>query len=447
MSSSLSPLEAIFLDWEDSSESNHMNVDWAMVFDPLPDGGVPSIESFRQRILERLHLLPRFQERLSTARVGHLSRPSWVPDTSFDIARHVDADTLPAPGGERELLAWLAAFASRRLDRRHPVWQLTLLDGLSEGRWGVVFKVHHCMMDGAGGAIASVALLVDADLPPSTQKSSFQRASRASLTRRKKARRALSATRTLARMLARQPDPATGTSLDVPIGPNRHLAFVDAPIGQLAAIKNKHGGTINDVVLAATAGGLRTLLQSRGEQPLPAHLRVMVPVNMRTGQEERAITVNVSLFNVSIPLAHADPVVRYKKTVAVTKLMKQRRQAATDQRLVDLAAVIPPALQRMMMHWAHPLGHFDVMVTNVPGPGGELTVLGAPLLRVLPIVPPTMGHALNVGVFSYADSVTFGVNADPVAVPDIEVVKEGIHQTLTELHALRADASWTTQPE
>jgi diacylglycerol O-acyltransferase len=306
----------------------------------------------------------------------------------------------------------------------------------------VVFKVHHCMMDGAGGAVASVALLVDADLPPSTQRSRFQRASRASLTWREKTRRAGSGARTLARMLARQADPAAGTSLDVPIGPSRHLTFVDAPLGQLAAIKSRYGGTINDVVLTATVGGLRTLLQRRGERPLPTHLKVMVPVNMRTGDEERAITVNVSLFNVSIPLADEDPLVRYRRTVAVTKQMKQRRQAALDQGLVDLAAVVPPALQRMMMRWAHPLGHFDVMVTNVPGPGGTLTVLGAPLVRVLPIVPPTMGHALNVGVFSYGDSVTFGVNADPVAVPDVEVVKEGIHQTLTELHAARPHANF-----
>jgi WS/DGAT/MGAT family acyltransferase len=234
-------------------------------------------------------------------------------------------------------------------------------------------------------------------------------------------------------MLRQQPDPPAETSLMVSIGPNRHLAFVDVPLARLKAIRSRLGGAVNDVVLTAVVGGLRALFEQRGEMPLPDYLRVLVPVNMRTLSEEHSIKMNVSFFAINLPLAGADLLGRYQGTVQTTQMLKQSRRAATDQTLVDFAAMIPPVLQRALTRYVHPLGRYDVMVTNVPGSQGNVTFMGAPIHRVLPAVPPTTGHALNVVVCSYSGTVTLGIHADRDAVPDLDVVRAGIERALDQL--------------
>src|SRR6478672_11291031 len=159
MGDRLTPLDAAFLELEQADESAHMHIGWAMVFDPLPDGGEPSLEALREQTLERLEPLPHFLRRLSSPRVGSFSLPTWDPDPDFDIATHMRHASLPAPGGEAELLEWLGDFYSHRLDRAHPLWETTFLDGLSDGRWALVTKVHHCLIDGMSGASVATALL------------------------------------------------------------------------------------------------------------------------------------------------------------------------------------------------------------------------------------------------------------------------------------------------
>ena len=143
MTEHLTPLDAAFLELEDGDESSHMHVGWTLVFDPLPGGAAPGVDQLVSLLAERLDLLPHFRRRLSSPRVGRFSWPEWVEDPSFDVANHVRRASLPAPGGDAELLDWLGDFYSHRLDRAHPLWEITLLEGLQEGRWALACKVHH----------------------------------------------------------------------------------------------------------------------------------------------------------------------------------------------------------------------------------------------------------------------------------------------------------------
>src|SRR5215207_741117 len=169
----LTPLDAAFLEIEQGDESSHMHIGWAMVFDPPAGGGAPSVDQIRTLLDARLHAMPRFRKRLSHARAGGLRWPRWEPDPGFDVAGHVRHATLPAPGGESELLDWMGDFYSHRLDRSRPLWEITLLDGLADGRWSLVTKVHHCLVDGMSG-VSVTNLLLD-DSPASSRTSDTTR--------------------------------------------------------------------------------------------------------------------------------------------------------------------------------------------------------------------------------------------------------------------------------
>ena len=177
MTDHLTALDAAFLELEESDASAHMHIGWTMVFDPLPGGGSPSVEDLRRLLEERLSLLPRFRRRLSMPNVGALSWPTWVADQEFEIDAQVPHATLPEPGGRRELLEWLASFYSRRLDRTLPLWEMALLDGLSDDKWAIAVKVHHCLVDGMSGA-SVVGLMLDPEDEPTPSRGDCWRRSR-----------------------------------------------------------------------------------------------------------------------------------------------------------------------------------------------------------------------------------------------------------------------------
>ena len=170
MGEQLSMLDTMFLELEQADESAHMHIGAALVFDPLPDGGTPDIGHFRDHIRARVGILPRFAQQLSGPHAGPLTWLTWEPAEAFDVDAHVHHATLPAPGGEAELHEWLGDFWSHRLDRHRPLWEMTLVDGLQGGRWALVSKTHHCLVDGVGSVDIGHLLLDDspqaAPLPP-----------------------------------------------------------------------------------------------------------------------------------------------------------------------------------------------------------------------------------------------------------------------------------------
>ncbi|MGB6424772.1 MAG: wax ester/triacylglycerol synthase family O-acyltransferase [Solirubrobacterales bacterium] len=460
MTDHLTPLDASFLELEEGDQSSHMHVGWAMAFEPLPDGGTPGVEQVRELLDSRLSLLPRFRRRLSEPRTGGLSWPTWADEEEFDIATHVRHATLPAPGGGEELLDWLGDFYSHRLDRAHPLWEMTLLDGLAEGRWAIAAKVHHCLVDGVSGAsVTSLILdtepdpapdsrgLLDAFEPPSDNEGGIHgplslvsegaRAGFDLVRHPRKLGEMVSRSRGVAELLVRDElRGAPQSSLNVQIGASRRLAEVAAPLEELKLIKRTLGGTVNDVVLAASAGGLRRLLAARGEEPDPRGLRAMVPVSLRQTTETLKLGNRVSSLFVELPVAEPDPLERYRKTIEAAEALKRGRQAAGAETLVDLAGIAPPVVHAAVARLAYTPRLFNVTITNVPGPQLTLYGLGARLAHIFPLVPIFAHHALGIAVASYDGEVVFGLAADRASVPDLGVLADGISESLRELREL-----------
>jgi diacylglycerol O-acyltransferase / wax synthase len=463
MGDRLTPLDAAFLELEEGDESAHMHIGWAMLFDPLPEGGTPGLGRVQELIDQRLDLLPRFRHRLSSPRTGNLSWPTWQPDPAFDVANHVRRATLPAPGGEAELLDWLGDFYSHRLDRAQPLWEMTLLDGLAGGAWAIASKVHHSLVDGISGSSVTAAIL-DAEPHPDpsskgllaqlevgeeeedrrgwlatlagTAQAGFETA-----THPRKLGALLERSRAIADVLIDEIVPAPHTSLNVEIGASRRLAAVHTSLEELQRIRSALGGTVNDVVLAATAGGLRRLFEQRAERLDAETVRAMVPVSVRRAGEQLALGNRVSSLFVDLPVAEPDPLWRYRKTVAASRALKGSKQARGAESLIELAGAAPPLIHGAVARVAFTPRLFNLTITNVPGLQVTLYAMGAPLRQIVPLVPIFSGHAVGVAAVSYDGHVTFGINADRHEVSDVDVLREGIEQSLVELKQLAARAT------
>lgn len=468
MADHLTPLDSAFLELEEGDQASHMHVGWAMIFDPPPAGGAPGVAAVRELLDARLSLLPRFRRRLSEPHTGGLSWPSWVEDDSFDVASHVRRASLPAPGGEEELLDWLGDFYSHRLDRAHPLWEMTLLDGLEGGRWAIAAKVHHCLIDGMSGASVTT-LILDAEPDPGQGSMGLLGTFEPPPDNERRVRWPLSAVtdavrggvdvarhpHKLGEMLARSRglvellirDEIRGaprTSINVEIGAGRRMAAVAVPLEELKEIKRALGGTVNDVILAASAGGLRRLLRSRGEELHPRGIRAMVPVSVRSDSEKVALGNRVSSLFVDLAAAEPDPLARYRKTVAAAEELKHGSQAASSEAVVGLAGYAPPVLHAAVAQLSFTPRLFNVTITNIPGPQMPLYALGARLRRIIPLVPIFAYHAVGIAVASYDGEVVFGVSGDRASVPDLDVLAVGIEESIAELLELaRADGRVT----
>lgn len=459
-SQQLSPLDAAFLELEEADEAAHMHIGWALVFDPPPGGGRPSLELLRDQVRERLEALPRFRRRLSSPRVGRLSLPSWEPATDLDPGELIRHAVVPQPGGEAELTDWLGDFFSHRLDRNRPLWETTLLEGLEGGRWALVTKVHHCLIDGISGVeVASILLDAEAEPAPdattladaiaSLQEEDFDLgrvsklrgvvggAVRGGVAAVRHPRNLLSQSWAMAETLARDElNAAPHTSLSEAIGATRRFAAVDVPLEDVKRVKSELGGTVNDVVLAATAGGLRRFFEEREEGV--DHIRAMVPVSMRAASEQLALGNKVSSLFVDLAVAEPDPLLRYRKISAASRELKSGNAVAGTDVVIKLAGLTPPAVQSIVARLMFTPRLFNVTITNVAASPSTLYCQGAALRRVVPLVPIFTGHALGVAVVSYDGTLTFGLNADRDAVPDLDVFRAGIEESLHELTLVAA---------
>jgi diacylglycerol O-acyltransferase / wax synthase len=482
MSEHLTALDATFLELEQVDRSAHMHIGGVMLFDPQPDGGSPPLERIQEEFAARLPDLPRWSQRLSTPHTGGLSWPSWEEDPSFEIGKHVLAADLPAARGEPELLDWAADYYSQRLDRTRPLWEVVVLE-LADGRWAMVTKTHHCMVDGVGSVDIAQKIL-DAE-PAAASRAQARperdpaaetavgaaeqdraapmngalglakdvggaglgltraglRAARGALrlgvdtaTHPDHAREALRSARATAELLVRDElVAAPHTSLNRPIGTSRRLAVIEVPLDNLKDVKRNLGGTVNDVVLAVATCGLRRLLLERGEQVPSEGLRAMVPVNIRAaGDRIAAGNVITSLF-VHLPVAESDPARCYARQTEEAEDLKSGSQALGSSALIKLTGLAPPVLHSLLARSLYATRLFNVTITNVPGPQQPLYAFGSRLRQAWPLVPLAAEHALGIAVFSYDGKVFFCLNADRDSVPDLDVAAIGIEQSL---HAL-----------
>jgi diacylglycerol O-acyltransferase / wax synthase len=477
----LSALDATFLELEEADAGAHMHIGGVMIFEPRR-GGAPPLERVRADLAARLPDLPRFRQRLSERRTHGLHWPRWIDDERFDIARHVRHAALPAPAGEDELREWAGGFYSQRLDRSYPLWEIAVLE-LGDERWAMATKTHHCMVDGVGSVEIGHTILdlepdpdrghaPDEEAPPSRAPSPPERppaplrrllapprrigsagrqvvelgvsaarglmrlagAGAGAVAHPERAREALRRAGAMVELLARdEVIAAPRTSLNQPIGPRRRLAVTAVPLDDLKAIKRSLGGTVNDVVLASAAGGLRRLLAERGDHLPEQGLRAMVPVNIRNAADRLGTGNRITSLFIHLPVAVTDPLRRYFSQLEEAESLKASSQAIGSRGLIDLTSLAPPALHTFLARSLYATRLFNVTITNVPGPQEPLYAFGSRMQAVWPLVPLAAEHALALAVFSYDGTLFFCLNADRDAVPDVEAVGAGIADEIGQL--------------
>lgn len=450
MPEQLSALDATFLELEQSDPSAHMHIGGLLVFDPRSGGGIPASDELAAHLDERLSALPRYRQRLSETRVHGLRFPSWEPAPDADVRDHITRAALPAPGGREELLAWLSDYWSQRLDRTRPLWHVALLEGLEGGGWALASRTHHCMVDGVGSIDVGYAVLDPSpepeERPPveQAQAADPQRGLVRSLLHLLDPRalpEIVSRSRAAAAVLLRdEVIPAPKSSLNDPIGTTRRIDVAQFDIDDFKAVKNRLGGTVNDVVLAVCTGALRELLLYRDERLPRSGMRAMVPVNVRQTADRIGLGNRFTSLFAHLPVAEADPLRRYEMVVAEMSWLKNSNAATGAQTVIDLTTLAPPILHTPIARTLFASRLFNVTFTNVPGPPDTLYALGSQLRDMYGLVPIAAAHALGVAILSYDGGVTFTANADRHSVPDLDVFMDGISDSLEELCELASGA-------
>ncbi|HEY2636123.1 MAG TPA: wax ester/triacylglycerol synthase family O-acyltransferase, partial [Solirubrobacteraceae bacterium] len=391
----------------------HMHVASCMTF----HGEAPTHDELVRAIEDRLHLVPRYRQRLAPVPLDQ-GRPVWVDDPHFNTRYHVRHTALPAPGGEEQLRRLAGRVFSQRLDRSKPLWEIWLVEGVAdgdEGRFALLAKTHHALVDGISGVDittvlfdakpdpapvappdqtwvprpvpSNAQLLADALLERGTVPREAARAARAVLRGPRRAVGSLAGPLKGLGALARAgTDPAPESPFNVPIGPHRRFAWVDGDLGRVKRIKDALGGTVNDVVLAAVAGALGRHLRRIGHPTRGLVLRAMVPVSVRADVERGALGNRVSAIYAPLPVGVTDPIERLHVIREATRDLKASGQAVGAEVLTQIAGFAPPTIMTQAARLQSRQRFFNLVVTNVPGPQHPLYLLGRELEHIYPMV-------------------------------------------------------------
>jgi diacylglycerol O-acyltransferase len=453
----LNPLDAQFVDAEDQDGHASFAIASIAVF----EGPAPSYGEFLGAIAARLPLVPMYRRKLRTVPF-RLGPPVWVDDPNFDLRYHVRHTAVPGPGSADQLNKLMARVMSQRLDRNYPLWEYWLVDGLSEGRWALISKVHHAMVDGVSGTDLYRVIFDASPEPPAPMPADDRpvpaeptglslltgaavdlagRPVRGALTLTNAlihpggaARQAADVARAVAK-LATSARPAMRSSLSGPIGRQRRYTCAQASLDDVKKIKRELGGTVNDVVLAAISNGFRELLLARGEQPGPHTVPSLVPVSLRAAGEEVRYENWVSVLVANLPVHLADPQQRLGAVRAELSGLKASKEAAAGEALVALGRVTPYPLASVAVRLAYrvPQREIVTVTTNVPGPRQPLYAMGRKLVEIIPYVPIATTLRTGISIFSYCDTLTFGITGDYDSTPDLEVLAHGIEEGVAEL--------------
>jgi WS/DGAT/MGAT family acyltransferase len=423
------------------------------------EGPAPSEEELRDHINSRLHLVPRFRQKLRFVPFGQ-GRPVWIDDPHFNLDYHVRHTALPPPGSEEQLRTLAARVFSQRLDRTKPVWEMWLVDGLERNRFALVTKCHHCLVDGVSGVdITTVLFDLERDAAetvspepwlPQPEPSSAQLLGEALLDRAtnpmeiaRGARAVVTAPRRVANSAAKELGAAGSflrTSFSAPespincgIGPYRRFAWVRTDLEELKAIKNATGGTVNDVVLTAVSGALGRYLRGRGHSTNGLELRAMVPISVRTADEHGALGNRVSAMMAPLPVGREDPIERLEAVSETMRHLKSSGQAVGASLLTEVTDFTPPTIAAQAARLQSRQRFFNTVVTNVPGPQFPLYLLGRELQDIFPMVPLAANQAVCFGIMSYNGRINFGLTADYDSSPDLETLAEDLQASVAEL--------------
>jgi diacylglycerol O-acyltransferase / wax synthase len=449
----LSGLDASFLHLEHGPA--HMHVASTTLF----EGPAPDYEDFRDQIASRLHLVPRFRQKLRFVPLGQ-GRPVWVDDPHLNLDYHVRHTALPPPGSEQQLRTLAARIFSQRLDRTKPVWEMWLIDGVEGGRFAIVGKTHHALVDGVSGVdITTVLFDLDRDPEPATEPEPWlpePEPSEAQLLAEALIERLTSPAEIArgARAMLRAPRQVTGglleglgaaasfarTGLSAPpslfnlkIGPYRRFAWVRADLDELKRIKNLAGGTVNDVVLAAVSGSLRRYLRDRGHSADALELRAMVPISVRAAEEHGALGNRVSAMMAPLPVWCEHPIERLRTVTGIMGDLKSSKQAVGANLLTEATGFAPPTIAAQAARLQSRQRFFNLVVTNIPGPQFPLYLLGRELLDVFPMVPLAKNQGVCFAIMSYNGRVNFGITADYDGMPDLDSLAGNLEASISEL--------------
>ena len=458
----LSALDDSFLEIEDGK--SHMHIGAVAIFDaePLttPEGGI-DIERIRALMHAGLHRIPRYRQRLERTPV--FGQPVWVDDHRFNLDYHVRHTHIPKPGDERQLKRLAARLMSQELDRGKPLWEMWVVEGLPQNRFAIVTKAHHCMIDGVGSVELTGSVMRPTPDPDPTlneppphwmprpvpspmelflaeaahRASAPFKAAAALASAVTKPRKTLSSARDvvagLAETLGAGLASASPTPLNGDTGPHRRFDWTVSDLAILKAIRTRHGGTVNDVVLSTLAGALGRFLYRRGFDPDRLDFRVMVPVNIRDSLTRRDVGNRVAMMVVRLPLAERDPIRRLERTVAETQRAKRSKQASGIQSLESLSDSTFTSLMVEFARVTSMARPYKLVVTNVPGPPAPVYVAGARMVACYPLVPLFANQALGVALFSYDGRLYWGFNADWDTLPDLHELVEAVDREVATL--------------
>jgi diacylglycerol O-acyltransferase / wax synthase len=455
----LSPLDASFLHIEDGV--SHMHIASVTIFEGPP----PDFNQIVEMLRGKLPLVPRYRQVVRFVPLD-LGRPVWVDDPHFNIDYHVRHTALPAPGGEAELRKLVGRVMSQQLDRSKPLWEIWVVEGLEDGHWAMLAKTHHAIVDGISGTdLLSVVMdvspepakLATADWSPKAAPSGGALVSQALIDLIRSPYEQLRAVRASTRMarnaLSHARDVATGlstltgiikptapSSLNGPIGPHRRYAWATTSVAEIKAVRQKLGGTFNDVVLAAITNGFRDLLLERGES-IDRVVRTLVPVSVRprdaSGKAvgDGTYENKVSAMFAELPVNIDDSVERLRAITAQMKGLKDSRQALAGEALTSMSGFAPPLLLALGMRLATRMAqrNINTVTTNVPGPQFPLYVVGRRMIKAFPYVPLAGQVRIGVAIFSYDGQVNFGITGDYDTTADLDVLSRGIEEGMNQL--------------
>jgi diacylglycerol O-acyltransferase len=451
----MSPMDASFLHLE--GPVNPMHIGGVSIF----EGPAPPFAELEGMVEGKLDLVPRYRQKVRFIPLG-LGRPVWVDDPHFNLSYHLRHSALPPPGSDDQLRRTAARIFAQRLDRTKPLWEIWMLEGLDKSRWALLSKVHHCMVDGVSATDLMAVMFggedsgagIDAWLPapepsgaelvvrtltrrtfnPSEQLRTLRAATRAPRASLSQARDLLRGMTSAVRVVR----PGGGSSLTGPVGPHRTWSWGHVRLSDVKSVRGTLGGTVNDVVLTIVSGGLRDLLEARGESVANRTIRTLVPVSVRRPGERGSYNNRVSAMLAELPVGVADPAARLDAVRAQMDGLKQSKQAVAGDVLTSLSGFAPPMLLALGARLGARSSSFglETGITNVPGPQQPLQTLGRRLLESFPYVPLIGQARISIAIFSYDGGLYLGVTGDYDSSSDIDILTAGAERSMAELLTL-----------
>jgi WS/DGAT/MGAT family acyltransferase len=449
------------------SHDVHMHVASTLIFEAGPlrtaAGGI-DVSAIKDSIVDVLHRIPRYRQRL--AWIPLEDHAVWVDDPHFDVDYHVRHTALPRPGTPEQLKKLSARIMSQQLDRKRPLWETWVVEGLDEGEsFALITKIHHCMIDGSSGVDLAHVLLSPSPEPQQigerppfiprpipTGAELFRDALRRRIEAPLRAIRDFQAfagqvddvreelsirARAIVDLLALGGS-AVPTPLNGDVGPHRRFDWLEVPLDELKAIRKAWGCTINDVVLTIVTGAVREYLIHRAVDPAGCEFKISAPVSVRSEEERGRMGNRVSSWTLAVPIGESDPRKQLEAIHAETQRLRKTRQALGVETMMTVASWAPSTLVSLgAQSMSNPT---NLLVTNVPGPQMPLYCSGARLRAIFPQVPLLQNQGIGIALMSYAGSVCWGFNSDPGVIPDADVFVKKIAEAVGRVREAAAVA-------